>query len=282
MKKVLGLAVAAFALMTGLGACSNNGESDKTIIQYPFTSCFAQVYDTQNQTVSYVDGVNYVLLHNVTDSKGDLDITGLTVGNITYPKITIENLPTKLDGKWFEIEVGAPKVTMNGFGTVPEFANFSFDFYPRFIGEAYAPGFATDFVVDHRYRVFSARAAQIAVGESKSTAPDGTVFSKPESMIVILFNFKTMTLTLELAAAQFAEKMPAQNITMSGIPFKMAIDGDVTFAISDLTPSIGNTPYPNYPITNLSGTYDFEEGLELEYVCTLGPNAYSVECDCKY
>lgn len=283
MKKILSSAFVALAACVALSSCDNNGGNNDTTIQYPLTNCFALVYDSQTGAGSFIQGVNYTMLLNVTQNYADLTLTGLSLPDgQRYPSVSLSQIPATSENKWLVVSSARPSVDITGFGTLPEFRDFKLRLLDRYFGGAYVPGFSVSYVIDDRFHVFSAREGQIASGVTESTAPDGTVYRNEEAVIGLAFDTKTMMLEIQFAGAQFAQGMPAQNITMSKIPFTMTPAGVATFSISSLTPTIGSTPYPNYPITDLVGTYDFNKGLDLDFVCTLGPNAYRVVADMKY
>lgn len=282
MKTIFRQALVAMAVCVALSSCDNgNGNSD-TEISYPLSGCFARIYDAETQTTSYIQNVNYVLLLNVTKATGDVTVTGLSVPGTQYPAISLSGLTAAADKGWTIVSKDRPAVAVSGFGTVPSFRDFSLRIFDRMIGDAYVPGLKVSYVVDDRYSVFSAREGQIAIGTTVSTAPDGKTFTNEEAVLGLAFDTKTMKLEIQMSGAKFAENMPAQNITMSGIPFTMTSSGIANFSMASLTPTIGSTPYPNYPITDLQGSYDFGQGLDLRFTCTLGPVAYHVETSAQY
>ena len=283
MKKILGSAIVALAACMTLSSCNNNGGDSDTTIQYPIINCFALVHDTQSGAGSFIQGVNYTMLLNVSQSYADISITGLNIPDgQRYPSISLPEVPAKADKAWLVVSSARPTVDITGFGSLPVFRDLVLRLLDRYYGGAYVPGFTVSYSIDDRYRVFSAREGQIASGTIQTTAPDGSVFEKEDAVIGLAFDTKTMMLEIQFAGAQFVQGMPAQNITMSKIPFTMTPEGVASFSIASLTPTIGSTPYPNYPITDLVGTYDFNRGLDLNFVCTLGPAPYHVKADMKY
>lgn len=283
MKKFFRPALVAAAVCLGLSSCSTDGGSEDTIVQYPLTGCFARIYDADTQSATYIQSVNYTLLLNYSKATGEINLTGLNLpGGAQYPAITIKDVPAAGVNGWTILSKDHPAVSVTGFGTVPSFRDFTLRLFDRYLGDAYVPGVAISYTVDDRYRVFSAREGQIAVGTTVSTAPDGSSYTNEEAVIGLAFDTKTQLLEIQMSGAQFASNMPAQNIVMSKIPFTMTDAGVANFSIASLVPSIGSTPYPDYPISNLQGSYDFAKGLDLRFTCTLGPKAYDVVADAKY
>ena len=86
-----------------------------------------------------------------------------------------------------------------------------------------------------------------------------------------------------MAAAQFVPNMPAMNIVLSNIDFTI-VGTTAVFRAESIIPKIGDTPYPAFPISDLSGVYDFTEGLKMSFKCDPSSVAesYTVDVDCNY
>ena len=282
MNKIFSTVLVAAACVA-LSACNDDKGSNDTIIQYPLTNCFAQVYDSQTGTSSYIQGVNYTMNLNVTQATAEVAMTGLSLPNgSSYPSIALSGLKAATDGAWTVIGSERPAVRVDGFSAVPQFTDFSIRLFERIISEAYVPGLAITYSIDSRYRVFSAREGQIVTGKTTSTPPTGEAFVNEEAAIGLSFDTKTMKVTIEMPGSKFLENMPAQNIILPDIPFTMTPAGLVSFGVQSLTPTIGSTPYPNFPITALQGTYDFTRGLNLNFTCNFRGTDFRVEAEAGY
>lgn len=282
IKKIFGAVLLAGAVCSGLSSCSKEG-SGETIVSYPLAGCFAMVADLNAGTVNYYQGVNYETVMNISQYTATVNLTGLQMpSGERYPSIELSGLKIKADGSWTVVSASTPTVGVSGFGTVPSFRDFDMHIYDRMIGDYYVPGLCINYTVDGRYKVFSSREGQIVFGTSVSTDPDGKTFTNPDASCGLTFDTKTMKVMVELPGSQFASGMPAQNIVFKDVPFTLGIDGIARFEMSALTPFIGETPYPQFPISDLKAVYDFRNGLTMNFTCTLGPKPYAVELTGKY
>ena len=238
MNKIFSTVLVAAACVA-LSSCNDDKGSNDTIIQYPLTNCFAQVYDSQTGTSSYIQGVNYTMNLNVSQATAEVAMTGLSLPNgSSYPSIGLSGLKAATDGAWTVIGSERPAVRVDGFSAVPQFTDFSIRLFERIISE--------------------------------------------EAAIGLSFDTKTMKVTIEMPGSKFLENMPAQNIILPDIPFTMTPAGLVSFGAQSLTPTIGSTPYPNFPITALQGTYDFTRGLNLNFTCNFRGTDFRVEAEAGY
>jgi hypothetical protein len=67
------------------------------------------------------------------------------------------------------------------------------------------------------------------------------------------------------------------------IPFNYMADGTISLAADDVIPYIGNTPYNDqYPITNLNALITPDEGMDLQFTCTVFNIPFSVNAKLGY
>ena len=67
---------------------------------------------------------------------------------------------------------------------------------------------------------------------------------------------------------QFADKMPALTMTFKNLPYILT-QTHYTVSASELTPYIGETPYPDYKITNFSMTGNWDGSQTISFKCTI-------------
>ena len=285
MKKILSKIALCVLCVASLASCSKNDGNNDTIMQYGFPSCFARVYDSATGVTTYLPNVNYTMTMNVTASTAEISITGLTLpGQTAYPQIDITGLKVESRGLWAEVKASRPDVSIAGFGTIPSIRNFELDILDRVMGTSYVPGLAIDYVVDDRYRVFSGAPGQVLLGETVSTSSeDGKAFTNNEALIGLVLDVKNMTLQVELANAQFIMGMPAQDIFLNDIPFTMDEDGDVSFSIDALIPCLAdNTPFPAFPVSDLSGKFNFTDGIDFTFTCSYRGTPYIITTKAQF
>ncbi|MDE6277186.1 MAG: hypothetical protein K2M06_03675 [Muribaculaceae bacterium] len=282
MNKLFRTLLLGGAVCAALSSCTKSDSND-TVIQYPLAGCFAMVADLNDGNVSYYQGVNYETEINVTQATATMSMTGLELpSGVKYPAISLKNLKVGADQGWTAVSAATPAVSVPGFGSVPSFKDFDLHIYDRMIGNLYVPGVMISYIVDGHYKVFSSREGQIVFGTTTSTGPDGNAFKNTEATIGLTFDTKTMKVMVELPGSQFASGMPAQNIVFKDVPFSMNVDGEASFEMAALTPFIGDTPYPQFPISDLKAVYNFKTGLTMNFTCTIGPMPYKVEVTGKY
>ncbi len=99
----------------------------------------------------------------------------------------------------------------------------------------------------------------------------------------------TRRLEISMKQAKFVGNMPMRlDIVLKNIPF--TISGTTArWNVDAITPEIGGTPYPAFPITDLAGEYDFGDGLQMKFYCEPAPGGHSlgyfqvkVEADIAY
>lgn len=100
-----------------------------------------------------------------------------------------------------------------------------------------------------------------------SDAPEQT----SATTYTVTFDLSRRTITLLCKGANFGHGMPVSlNITMRDIP--LVVDGErFSFAAGDLIPYLGEDPYPNAPISDLSGSGKIGDNatLSLTFKCAL-------------
>lgn len=94
----------------------------------------------------------------------------------------------------------------------------------------------------------------------------GTKFTQEGEVEFKIINNSDGSVTLWMYKPQFAAAMPARfDMEVPGIESK---SGDnVTLSGTDLTPKIGDRPYADYAITDLSGTITDNNKINLEFTC---------------
>ena len=76
----------------------------------------------------------------------------------------------------------------------------------------------------------------------------------------------TMTLDITVTGAKFDNAMPELNMVFSGIPYTYT-DAGLSFAADKIIPTIKDTPYDNYALTNVSGSLKLQGEFILNFDC---------------
>ncbi|MDE6268986.1 MAG: hypothetical protein K2M04_07895 [Muribaculaceae bacterium] len=92
-------------------------------------------------------------------------------------------------------------------------------------------------------------------------------FTTEEPVYGVSLNPSSMKAAIYIANAQFMEKMPPQNISLSDLPL---VINNNSFSIhaTDAIPKIGATPYPNYVMKEFDFNAQFSGPASCRFVCS--------------
>lgn len=279
MNKILKTACMGAVLGLMAVSCSSNDDPTHMVVSYDVTDCFAYMEDVSAGTGSSIESVNYSMEVDFTAGSGSVKMVNfrLPTGN-ALPMITVSGLRLKTNENGVNtLSAERPAVSITGWNSVPVFTDFSVTFKERVIDGAYWPVMVFQYTVNSAYKVFSTKPAQVLVGTTVGTIDGGSPFTTEDSSVAIVLDYTTMKLMLQLPAAQFAESMPAINLTIKSVPFKMSADGTVSFdEAGPLTPFMGDNPNPAFPVTNLKGSFNYITGLDADFdVAAMGQNFHA-------
>lgn len=280
MIKYLKAILASAVLCLGLSSCL--GGDDDATRNDTFVNCFAYVEDLSAHTSDGYNGMSYDLELNYTKGSAAVVINNLQVSeDKTYSKVTITDVPFAItkDG-W--IEVSSTLAEGIAAGQTVKFSNFSLALCDRITADGRYPGFYARYTVDSKYSVLSAVWNQYQFGTTTSTYSGGS-YSTTETNFLVGFDVKAGTLNILMRNTRFVDNMPAMNILLEKIPFTIS-GTTASFYVDEIIPKIGDTPYPGFMITNLSGYYDFAKGMVISFNCNpeTMPFDFTVNVDCKY
>ena len=284
MKKFLGIFSSVVMLAALLTSCNTNNDVD-TITEQAFSSCFAYVRDITTGVDAVYSQVGYQLRLNYTKLTADVLISNLkTPDGTSYPTFTVKDIPWTIE-KDGAIVVSGRDLTPSGTtgAAVPLFSSFKLRLMERVVDNSYLPGFCISYTINRQYSVLSSNAVQVIFGTTKSTDEAGTEFTTDKTNYYFEFNADTRRVTITLQNAMFLSNMPAMNIALENIPF--TFDGTTAkWHIDAITPKSGGTPYESFPITDLSGEFEFGKDMEMEFYCdpAKAPGKYKIEVDCSF
>lgn len=282
--KTLALCLAGICLMT-ISSCNKNDDDEDTVTEQAFSNCFAFVEDIANGPSAYYDNIGFQIRLNYSKATAEVLVTNLRItSGTTYPTFKLVDMPFSIekDG-WINIQANNLTPEMGGYADIPLLTNIRMRLYQRIIDQTYTPGFVARFTINGQYAVTASFANQYVFGTTESTADNGDKFTTSATVYGLLFDTNTRCVNISLIGARFVSSMPAMNISFTNVPFTMR-GGKAYFTTESLTPTYEGTPYPSFPITNLSGEFDFGEGLDMTFGCAPArlPNSYTVEVDAEF
>lgn len=250
-------------------SCDSAEDAD-TVFKQNVSKCFVYVNNLVDGTNAYYKNVNYSIDLNLSKLTANITISGLQLTNGSeYPTFTLRDVPLRNENAgWFDIS--ADEVThITGLATTPVITNFKLRMLWRVKDNAFDPAFVVRMTVDRRYSITSALPTQSIEGTTTSTGIDGSKYTTTKTNYQLDFNVDTRCVTIKVNKAAFLAGMPQMDIVFPNVPFTIS-SGKAVFNTESLTPYIGNTPYENFPITDLEGTLDFGNGMDFEFTCAPG------------
>lgn len=288
MKKILTLLAAVLTLAVFTSCDKEKNEEHITAQQVP--GCFASVKNIATGTEACYNGISYQIEINYTTLKATVVITGMKLPDGTaYPSMKFDNVPFTANGAMKVISAAEIAPVIPGFASVPLVSNFELKLYDRMFNldgqQVYNPGYGFKMTINSQYAVSSTYSPQILFGVTESKSTDtGATFTTDDSEYYLEFNPDTRRLKITINNARFAENMDrGLNIELREIPVTFR-GTTLSFEVSDIIPFIGDTPFQAFPITDLSGTFDFATGMNLGFTCNprTAPGAYEVKARTSY
>ncbi|MDE6120254.1 MAG: hypothetical protein K2F63_00540 [Muribaculaceae bacterium] len=268
-----------------LASCNNNSEPGEYIVKLPLNNFITMSDDLTDGTKSYGTEVGYEIRFNFTTMKAIVMINKLTLPDgMVYPSLTLADIPIKIE-KDGAIKLDGENITPSGNGllSVPYFDKVEFYFYERLFEDLYYPAATFEFVINGKYRMISTYAKQMLYGKLVSESEEGNKFKTSDPYYFFDINPATRTANITLHQVRFVQQMSRPlDIDLKNVPFLM--DGEkLKFDLESIVPTIGDSPYPDYVLTNVKGEMDLTEGFSMEFTCNppkLG--RFVVEIEAEY
>ncbi|MDE6098416.1 MAG: hypothetical protein K2G24_05970 [Muribaculaceae bacterium] len=288
MKLSRTLALIAAALLIGLGAtsCNDKNNNEEFKVQQKITTALAHVSDINGTEASITyKGLSYDIIYDYIAATAEVTIQGLRVpGGTQYPAVKLSEVPFKVekDGTRLLEGTNLPSA-ISGFASAPLFTSFRLSVFDRIIGEYYYPVASISFTIDGRYHGVSTIPTQVFQGTTVTTDANGQSFSNTDPIYVLELDVQKMTASLTINGAKFVQQMPAQTMSFTEIPFTISDNGVVTIEKSgEIIPTIGNTPYPSFPITGFKAVFTIGTGMNLDFVCSVKGEPYTVNAQLPF
>lgn len=279
MNKTIRSIIVGVAAAAGLVSCNSSDPSDY-VTEQTISSCFAYS-ETPGSDSHMATSVSYYVKLNYTQQTAEVSISNLELSDgVTYPKMTFTGIPFTIESYgWKKISGTMLSPTIAGYGSVPLFSSFEIKILDRYYGTSmYIPAMTAKFLVNNSVSVFSSLPVQLFAGTTESFAPDNESFKTTSSIYIVDLDFNTMKANVDITGAQFADKMPALDISFEDIPFNLS-GQKVILSADNITPLLGATPQPDYPVSGFVAEYDFAKGMTLSFGCSVQGSLYHVTFD---
>lgn len=271
---------------------STNDEDQSLKYQQDILNAFVHANNmAEDVTIDY-QGANYKIIYDFTKGTSEVSITGLRLpGGTQFTTINLTGLTFKIDDNGTRVVEGKnPMATVSNFASAPLFNSFKLTVTDRYFDSSYRPTnditmakyyvpvISVIYTIDGKYRVVSGPVDQLFRGTTVTTDPAGNSFSNSDPYYILALDMESKTAKLTLNQVQFVQAMPAMsNMTFANLPFTIGNNGVITIEKSETTvPTIGDVPYPSFPITNLKATYNLAEGMDLDFNCDVKGQPHSV------
>lgn len=259
--------IITLAAIVGLTSCLNDGENTITTELTPY--CFTLVTDAQTGQTTTVTGTVYKVSTDQQNGTITLSIEQLKLGEGRYVNISVANQKYNFtqDGA---TEVQLPFYISSKDNVTHTVTDYTFRYWSRYLGAQSFPLMQLSFNLDNQYNITTVFTPAYYWGTTTVTDEEGNTYtnSLQTSFYGIQFDPAKNTARLGLIGAKLAEAMPAQNMVFPDIPYTLNQSGYI-LKTDRLTPTISDTPYPAYQITDLqlSGTYGGQQ--RLQFNCTI-------------
>ena len=280
MKHIAYTIISAAILMSTASSCDE--DNFITPMAYDSTQCFSTVTDKATGQTTVSAGPSYGISYNYTKNTVSVTITGLTLGQEQKPEMTLSDLPWKYDDNGWKTTNVHSKTS--GDTTFDSFQISILDRTANIGGHpAHTPVIWITYTIDSRYTVSTYPRElyffpqEDAGFTTKITSPDGSVFTNSDMYYQASIDPATSTMSLKLYQARFAANMPRpMDMVFKDLPCTFN-GAEIRAAANAVTPEIGDTPWPQFPITALRCAMTVYSNMDLGFNCNAMGTPYSVE-----
>lgn len=283
MKKIkFLLPLLAFVGVTS--ACTSDSEPSDTIFNQTYNPCYSIA--TTGSEAPVVTSPVIVNLEQINITKGTVTVTlhNIMANSTLYPEITLSNMKFSPDKEsWGNVSETTPTVTTPGVVVT--------DFKMRWINRSGLldnpngnyPGLVYSFMLNSTTFVTGSTPKVVFAGTTTSTPEGGDAYTTNRPQYALSLDFANRKATIDVHHANFSAGMPELNMQFADIPFTIENMGkEIVLDNPSLIPSIGGTPYPSFPITELKGKFTPGTGFELQFICDFRGTPYTVKTKTDY
>lgn len=255
-------------LSLSMTSCLDDDDNDSTSTQsWSYTNCFNAVQVAGENDWTYTPSPVYnfkMQAFNNGTYKLSLSMSNIRLGNdiaITSFDIPEQNLktPANATAPWTLDLVDVVPANANASGIVFDYIHLKFLTRVDFTSSTTWKNnyvYELSFSVNGKYKVTVFPTVMTFFGTTRVTnTSTNTIFQTTDTRYAVTYDINKKKATIDLTGAKFLANMPAMNMTFADIDFHN--DASSIWLEKDaLTPSTVNggviTPYPNFPITNLT------------------------------
>lgn len=277
--------LSCFAAMALIMASCNSSSNYVEPMQVSPGGCYNTVTDVTSGTTTHPTNIGYNFEFDYTDNLVTVTISGLKLGDVTYPAMKLSNITWGIDNAGWRVAAGTNVVPeIQGYGEVPVFASFKLSVLDRILGQNYLPIIVVSYTIDDKYTVTTIPRVLSYFGKTTITnLADGKKFETDATWYQLEMNPEKNLATLYVNGAKFAFEMPAMDMSFGDLNF-IASGERVTFDKDALTPGLKQgasyVPMSAFPITDLGGQLMVKGTMDLRFKCDAKGASYEVIASC--
>lgn len=270
----------AIVLLLTMVSCEENDTPVMTTVR-EYYSCFNLVENTASSSRLINDAPTYVITQDFVSGKAVVEIKNVKFAE----KMPLINM--RLEGLKFTINSTTRTQEVTGTNIVPLVDGTPMENYivnnfrceVTEYGLNYLPNINITFVVNQVFRVTAIPTLSYFYGNTTIVNKENeSEFATKNPVYEVQIDPKTMMADLKINKAQFAQAMPALDMTFGKIPV-IATSTGYELECESLIPTVGKDPYPAYEITKLIGVVSLKTGMKLKFDCM---GQYSVSAELTY
>lgn len=258
------------AVIAALGLTSCLGSSTGNVISQDLSPYIMTLATNGNTGESLTStSASYKVSTNADKGTCSLTITNLKLADGSYINLDIP------DQSYTFNESGALRVRIPAFvsvynGVSHTITDYTFEYYSRYLSNQSFPIVVSNFVVDSENEVRIIYNPSYYWGTTTVTDADNNVYTNKEqtSFYGILFDAEKKTATGIAWGMKFAENMPALNMYFKDLDFTATQYG-YNAQKSEVIPYLGETPYPDYKITDFTMSGIWGGNQYVSFTCTI-------------
>lgn len=272
----LSLLTAAALLVS---SCTPENKPQDTIVNYSLNGCYAVVTpvaqaETQAESEISTD-VAISIDGNWTTNRSSVSLSGIRIGATVSPLLKLSNLESYFSAyldTWNAVKGEAAETATLATGGTATVEHFAIEWLDRTdlvptLAASYSPAVRFSYMTDG-YIIAGGRAPFIMGGSTTTSSAMGQPYTNEGSLYVIVPDFATMTARVFINKAVFAQNMPAQDMELPGIPFKVNPDASLELAADAVTPLAAGVPQESVPVTDFKAVvYPGNETSTVEFKC---------------
>ena len=257
------------ASVLGVIMTSCFGDTNNTVTQDFSPYCLSYVVDINTGESSISSGATYKVVNNLDNGTLDVEISGVKMPNGTYMAFDIKDKRFSYNDKGAMV-LNVPATTFLAGAATHTVTDFKLEFYSRYLGNQAFPMLLLNYMIDNQYFVRVIYNPSYYWGTTTVTDQDGKVFTNSDvnSFYGIQFNLETKKADLGVFGAKFATGMPSMNMMFKGLDYTIDAYG-YKITKDELIPTIGDTPYPSYKITDFKMEGYWGGVQYISFTCTI-------------